>query len=350
MKLLLPFSWLYAAVMLARNTLFDWGVLKSERVKVPVISVGNMTVGGTGKTPLVEYLVKYLLQKEKQVAVVSRGYKRKSSGVVVVSDGKRMLENAERGGDEPVQIAEKFPGAIVVVGEKRVEAAKRSVELGADVIVLDDGFQHRYIQRDVDIVVLDATASLTSDSVLPVGRLREPLSGLRRASVVAFSKVADSAASTFKLDSEIRPYFSGPTIKYRYRIASVRRASDNGSASVDVVRTMRLLAFSGIGKHETFIGELASNSFNVMSDLRFSDHHLYEQTDTTAIAAVAKAMSADACITTEKDVVRLRSNMDITRQLFDEIPVFYLTIEVDILEGGDTFVAHIDNCIRKTQA
>ncbi len=353
MKLLLPFSWLYAFATQLRNTLFDWGVLKSESVGVPVISVGNLTVGGTGKTPLTEYIVKYLLEQKKRVAVVSRGHKRKSSGVVVVSDGKKLLANAEQGGDEPVQIATKFPEAIVVVGEKKVQAAKQAMQLGAEVILLDDGFQHRYLKRDLDIVVIDSTSDITNDSVLPAGRLRESLSGMRRANVVAFSKFGETVLSMpdgrqaqFTLDSKLRQYFSGSFVKYRYRIQDTRRANDDGSASLDVVRRMSLLAFSGIGRHGAFIQGLVKSGFVSLTDMRFSDHHAYAEADVATIASFAKAMNADACITTEKDIIRLRSNNELAQKLFGEIPVFYLKIEVEILGGKEIFHTLIDNCLR----
>lgn len=346
MKLLLPFSWLYAPVVVLRNTLFDWGVLKSESVGVPVISVGNLTVGGTGKTPLVEYIVRLLNKKKKRVAVVSRGYKRKSSGVVVVADGRRVFVDADEGGDEPVQIATKFPEAIVVVGEKRVDAARKAVELGADVIVLDDGFQHRYLKRDIDIVVIDSTDDITRDALLPAGRLREPISGLKRAHVIAFSSYNETILDQFTLDERLRSKFSGSFITYRYKINDVRRENDGGSTSLDVVRTMKLLAFSGIGKHDAFIGELRKNDFTPASDMRFSDHHPYSEGDVATIVSFAKTMSVDACITTEKDVVRLRSNSGLARKLFDEIPVFYITIEVHVLKGEDELLSRIENLLR----
>jgi tetraacyldisaccharide 4'-kinase len=358
MKLLLPLGWLYALVVTLRNKLFDWGVLNVESVDVPVISVGNLTVGGTGKTPLVEYIVALLLEKNKRVAIVSRGYKRKSKGVVVVSDGKNLLVDASQGGDEPVQIARKFPSAIAVVSEKRVNAAKKAVELGADIVVLDDAFQHRYLKRDLNIVVIDATNDITKDAVLPAGRMREPLSGLKRANVVAFSKVDETVLSQVNLDTKlaqratapmalIRPYFNGAFIKYRYRVQDVRRAHDNGTASLDVVRRMQLLAFSGIGRHEAFVHVLTKNGFAPISDMRFSDHHEFSEGDVATLASFAKAMNADACITTEKDIVRLRANGELAKKLFDEIPVFYLAIDVEMLEGKEVFHSLIQHCMKQ---
>jgi tetraacyldisaccharide 4'-kinase len=343
LKVLLPFAWLYTLIIILRNTLFDRGVLKSVSVSVPVISVGNLTVGGTGKTPLVEFILQLLIEKRWRVAVVSRGYKRKSAGVVVVSDGRRVLAGADEGGDEPVQIASKFRDAIVVVGEKRVDAAKKAVELGAEVIVLDDGFQHRYLRRDLDIVVIDSTNDVTRESMLPAGRLREPVSGLRRASVVAFSKFDETVAGAFTLDERLRAEFTGTFIKYRYRIKEVRRAKDDGAASLDIVRTMRLFAFSGIGNHEAFLHELEKNAFAPVSNMRFPDHHRYAEHDIAMLTVYGKAMSIDACITTEKDVARLRADERLAQQLFDEVTVFYVIIAVEILQGKDELLSRIEN-------
>lgn len=342
MKILLPFAWLYSAPILLRNKAFDWGVLKTTNVGVPVISVGNLTVGGTGKTPLVEYLVKQLLAEERRVAVVSRGYKRKSSGVVVVSDGKKILATAEQGGDEPVQIAEKFPESIVVVGEKRVGAAQRAVELGATVILADDCFQHRYLHRDLNIIVVDSTSDITRDAVLPAGRLREPLCGLRRANVIALSRFDESVS--VDIDLKLRPFFNGPFVKFRYKVVGVQRATDDAVVSFDVVRGMKLVAFSGIGNHDAFVMGLHNNGFAPISDMRFSDHHSYSESDMSTLAALTRAMAADGCITTEKDVVRLRSNKEGSRAFFTETSVFYLRIEVEILEGKEILHSLTENC------
>lgn len=341
---LLPLSWLYASVLVLRNMLFDRGVLKSERAGVPVVSVGNMTVGGTGKTPLVEYIVRHLLSVGKRVGVVSRGYKRMSRGVVVVSDGRRVFVGAAEGGDEPVQIATKFREAIVVVGEKRIEAARRAVTLGAEVIVADDAFQHRQLHRECDIVVVDASRDIGSDAVLPAGRLREPLSGLRRADVVALSHVDTAAAVPEAVSDAIRRYYAKATVTFRYGVREARRAKDDGRVSLDVVRRMKLFAFSGIGKHEAFVVQLQNSGFATAGAMRFPDHHLFTERDKEMLGIYAKALAADGFITTEKDVARLRSVPALLQQLDAELPVFYLVIDVEIL-GGKEILHH---CIEQT--
>ena len=229
--LLLPFSWLYAMVMVCRNLAYDRGVFVVRGPGVPVISVGNLTAGGTGKTPLTEYIVGYLRNKHVRVAVVSRGYRRKSRGVVVVSDGKSVLVDATWGGDEPVQIAAKFPGVPVVVGERRVEAARIAVHaLGAEVIVLDDGFQHRGIKRDLDILVMDARKDITSERLIPAGMRREPLNAIRRAGIVAFSRAEDRVV----WGPKVHRWYAGEDVLYRYESPTARRAGDHSPVPLAV--------------------------------------------------------------------------------------------------------------------
>lgn len=344
MRLLLPFAWLYASVMALRNALFHRGVLKQHAVDVPVISVGNLTVGGTGKTPLVEYIVRFLLEQGRRVGVVSRGYKRQSKGVVVVSDGRTIRVDARQAGDEPMQIASSFPRAIVVVGERRVDAAQEAIRLGADVIVVDDGFQHRSLKRDLDIVVVDSTNDVTTDAVLPAGRLRESLSGLRRAGVVALSHADEGTPDA--LEATLRRFFEGPFVRFRYRICAVRRATDDAPVSLDAVRAMRLVSFSGIGNHEAFVRQLTKERFTLVGDLCFADHHRYSDVDLRAIEYAAKAMNADGVLTTEKDIVRLRAHKEVAQQLFDSQVVFYVRIAVEILGGDDVLHARMTQLLK----
>ncbi len=345
MRILLPLAWIYSVGMSLRNALFDWGVLQQHAVGVPVISVGNLTVGGTGKTPLVEYIVGYLLGQGRRVGVVSRGYKRQSKGVVVVSDGREVRVDARHAGDEPMQIAMAFRDAIVVVGEKRVAAAQEAIRLGADVIVADDGFQHRYLKRDLDIVVVDSTDDVTKDAVLPAGRLRESLTGLRRASLVALSHADEGTPK--ELEAKLRRFVDAPFMRFSYRIREVRRASDDAVVSLEAVRAMRLVSFSGIGNHEAFVRRLNEDRFTIVGDLRFADHHRYGEVDLATLEYASKAMNADALITTEKDIVRLRAEQDVVKQLFERHVVFYVRIAVEILGGDDLLHARIAQTLRE---
>lgn len=344
-KALLPFSWLYTLVVIGRNKAFDWGFIRSEQVGVPVISIGNMTMGGTGKTPLVEYIVGRCLAKGKRVAIVSRGYKRRSKGVVVVSDGRTVLADARQGGDEPVQMARKFPQAVVVVGERRVEAAKVAAQrFGAEVVVLDDGFQHRYLRRSLDVVVLDSTRDVTVEPMVPAGARREPLSGLCRAGIVALSKVG---ANSYSIDwtAKLNPWYSGPIVRYQYKTEKVFQASDHSSLPIEHLRTKPALVFSGIGHHQGFIDQLENDGVTINADLQFPDHYSYVARDGKALAEKMDQSGSEVCITTEKDMMRLMANPELVETFLNVHQVYYTRISVDIVSEKDTFLSMIDACV-----
>jgi tetraacyldisaccharide 4'-kinase len=341
-NLLLPLSWLYALVMICRNKAFDVGLLKSVDAGVPVISVGNLTAGGTGKTPLVEFIARVLLSRGKRVAIVSRGYGRVSRGVQIISDGRSVLLDAAQGGDEPVQIARKFPGAIVVVGERRAEAARVAIDqLGANVIVIDDGFQHRYLRRDLDIVVVDSRTDLVREPVLPAGMRREPMAGLRRAGFLVFSKVSSKDVADARR-SRLSPWFDGPTMSSRYRIESVHRAVDGTPVNVDELFVKPAVAFSGIGDHDGFVSGLRDLGCTVSADLRFPDHHRYSNNDFRRISSEMERSGAGICITTEKDATRILSNQESVRRFLQVHQVYYSRIMLDILDGKEILLSHLD--------
>lgn len=343
--LLLPLSWLYGLIITCRNKAFDVGLLKSESVGKPVISVGNMTMGGTGKTPLVEYIVRFCLTKGRRVAVVSRGYKRETAGVLVVSDGKHLLAGSKEGGDEPVQIATKFPEAIVVVGERRVDAARIAVEhLKADAVILDDGFQHRYVHRDLDIVVLDSRKDLFCLPMIPAGERREPLHAIGRAHLLAFSRgdqVQEANPWVHRMSGEFR----APKIHYRYQLEKILQVGSDSQLSARDLKGMRVFLFSGIGDHTGFVNQMKRNGVNVSGDLRFPDHHQYADADVSEIARRTMKSGAEAILTTEKDVVRLSGESVLIGELVRDCPLFYANIVVDITEGRRILDSMIDKCL-----
>ncbi|MBN1929112.1 MAG: tetraacyldisaccharide 4'-kinase, partial [Chlorobiaceae bacterium] len=195
--LLRPLGAIYGMAMSLRNHLYDRGTFKSWRSPIPVVSVGNITTGGTGKTPLVDWIVKFYEASGIATAIVSRGYGRRTKGVQLVSDGKRMVLGSRDAGDETAMLAARNPGTIVVVAENRADGVRFLMREFAGrlpgVIVLDDAFQHRKIARDLDIVVINASAPRELEAMLPAGRLREPLDGLRRAGLIILGKITDDA-------------------------------------------------------------------------------------------------------------------------------------------------------------
>lgn len=343
-------SWIYALAVICRNAFFDWGILRSTVVGVPVISVGNMTTGGTGKTPLVEYIVRHCLGKKKRVAVVSRGYGRLSRGVVVVSDGRSGLADARRGGDEAVQVARKFPEVVVVVGERRVDAARTAIDtLGAEMIVMDDGFQHRYLHRSLDIVLLDARKDITTEALLPLGRRREPLAALRRAGIIVMSKV-DARAPSFRWQDAIAGWHSAPLVTARLNTTGYRRAGEHSVAAIEHLTSGMTFAFSGIGDHDGFILSLKQAGLTVVQDRRFPDHHIYDASDIEQIIDGLRNSGAEQCVTTEKDAVRLMADEALAGRLRSATSLYFTTVDVEIIQGKEGFLSMLDECLEKEVA
>jgi tetraacyldisaccharide 4'-kinase len=338
---LLPLGWLFGAVMAVRNWLFDRRLLRTSAVAVPVISVGNLTAGGTGKTPLVEFCVRHYLDMKKRVGVVSRGYRRRSRGVVIVSDGEHVLVDASMGGDEAVQVAQKFRSVPVVVGEWRADAARTMVErFGVDVIVLDDGFQHRFLRRDLDIVVMDAQRRTGREWFLPAGLRREPMAGLRRAGLVAFSRVIAGTPP-----EDIRRWYGGTIVSFKYSTEAILCLTAAGLVAAGPLLNVQAYAFSGIGDHRSFVNGLRREGITVLGSHRFADHHPYSSTDCIRIAVEARTAGADACFTTEKDAVRLMAVRQDLDAMLLRIPVYVLKVRLEFVEGEGAIRSVLDDCV-----
>jgi tetraacyldisaccharide 4'-kinase len=343
--LLLPFSWLYGLVILARNLAYDKGWFRQEAVEVPVISVGNLTAGGTGKTPLVEYLVRQLVASGKHPAIVSRGYGRRSDGVVVVSDGQTVQSNAAMGGDEPVQMAHKLANVPIVVAERRIEAAQVAVrDFHADVLVLDDGYQHRSLKRDLDVLVMDARKDLTREPLLPAGMRREPLSALDRANIVVLSRV-DPGAGPVRWLNALANRMPGPPVMSRTKHAGVYRYADHREIGIAVLREGPVLAFSGIADHAGFITSLRQMGVTVADDVRFRDHHRYGRNDVRQLGEALRGSGASCFVTTEKDAVRIESDPELEALLLAAAPVYVVKVEVEVLDGADRLRSAVDACL-----
>jgi tetraacyldisaccharide 4'-kinase len=308
--LLWPLSLPYLAAVSARNLLYDRGVLAPHRSGVPVISIGNITAGGTGKTPFVIMLAGMLSRAGRRVAVVSRGYRRErpAKKPLLVSDGREIKCLVDEAGDEPFLIARRLLGsggkpAMVIVCADRLAAAEMAASLGAEAVILDDGFQHRRLHRDLDIVLLDAEKPLDNGLLLPAGRLREGPGSLRRADAVVLTRSAGGAISE-RLMERLRP--GSPIYHSKHApLPPVRiedwRSGKNAAGQAGV--TGRVLLFSGIAKPDSFEASARQAGLAVGGHLRFPDHHFYGKADLERIAAAGG--SFDAVVTTEKDAVRL---------------------------------------------
>jgi len=290
---------LYGSAVTVRNRYYDRREAAC-RPTVPVISVGNITVGGTGKTPTVAWLTERLHESGRRPAIVSRGYGGTAGrGPLIVSRGTGPLCEAGACGDEPFLLATALPSAPVVVGSDRCAAAAAAVELGARVVILDDGFQHRRIARDLDIVLLDATNPFGNGKLLPAGPLREPLNALVRAGLVLITR-CDENRSPEMIEGQVRRYNpTVPILRSHHRRLGFRDASGR---TVEAPR--RAVVFCGIGNPDPFRADVEAESVEVVVFETLRDHHRYRPAELADLRARAVELDA-ALVTTEKDRVRL---------------------------------------------
>jgi tetraacyldisaccharide 4'-kinase len=346
--LLVPFSWLYALVMAARNWCYDRRILTIRKAgAAPVISVGNLTAGGTGKTPMVEYILRYYARGRHRVAVISRGYRRTSKGMKVVSDGRTLLEDLTRAGDEPYQIAKKFPEAIVLVGEDKHAAAREAISRFApEVLVLDDGFQHRRLARDLDIVMVDGRTQLEGVRILPAGSRREPLSALSRADILAISSCGEADAAPHEaILRGLRRYSSAAVVSVRMKPARLRDLREGVAGDLAVLKGKKATALSGIGNPRSFLEILQELEVRVAGELRFRDHHLYTVSDLRDIERRCRQDGADLLVTTEKDALRLQACGAHKRPAFPAC--FWVEIEAVITSGAELLSSNLDRLITR---
>ena len=302
----MPLSSIYGGVIGLRNLSYDRGWLSSFHMGARTISVGNLTTGGTGKTPLVAYIAKLLVERGEKLCVLTRGYKREHPGQrVLVSDGETVVVNDPAlSGDEPVELAQRLGGkAVIIADADRRSAGEWARErFGITAFILDDGFQHRQVKRDLDIVCVDATDPWGGDRVLPAGRLREPVAGLARADVVVLTR-SDMSGDASGIIEQIRQLRSDmPVYRSSASLAGIRPLN---SIPFPVAANEPALAFCGIGNPESFFDLLKRAGWDVVGRAKFRDHHRYTQADIDRLHAEAGASGAHVLLTTAKDGVKL---------------------------------------------
>jgi tetraacyldisaccharide 4'-kinase len=336
---LAPLGNLYSAAMKVRRALYRSGKLPSFELGVPVISVGNLTTGGTGKTPLVAWIAHELAQSGKRVCILTRGYGRPRAGTrVVVSDQTGVIADADRAGDEPRLLAEQLQGeAAVICDADRVLAARWARQnLNSEVFVLDDGFQHLRVARDLNILTIDATNPWGNGRVLPAGILREPIAEMDRADCIVITR-ADDSNSTEAVLREIAGHHNGcPIFAARTRLSGVRPVQGSVAEpflSQEEIRASNVAAFCGIGNPESFFSLLRGNGFELAHTRAFRDHQNYSQRDLDRLVRESKTHSAQILLTTAKDEVKLRS-------MRFELPCYAVDIALEI-EREDEFRALI---------
>jgi tetraacyldisaccharide 4'-kinase len=308
-NLLTPLTPLYAALVTARAAAYDQGLLRARELSVPVVSVGNLTFGGTGKTPTVIALVRDLVRRRRRPAVLTRGYGRRGTSPLVVV-GPDPEVGVERTGDEPLEMAARLPGVPIIIDADRVRGGTEAVRLGADVLVLDDGFQHLRVARDLDLVLVDAGDPWGGGSLPPRGRLREPLAAIARASAVLVTKVPAAATSIVGQIADEVTRLAGPRPLRVARMVPSRVRTSSGWESPAVLAGRRVLAFAGIGRPQGFADVLEESGAEVVATRWYRDHHRYGAGELDRIVAAAREHEAVA-VTTTKDAVKLPSDAQV---------------------------------------
>ena len=365
--LLIPLSWLYGLIVSIRNRLYAVGVFKARRLPCRVISVGNIAVGGTGKTPAVIAIAKHLQQKNIRVAILLRGYKRASrEQVTIVSDGDRVCATLKESGDEAYMLARHLNGIPIVVGRRRYEAGRVVLErFDVDVLLLDDGFQHRQLRRDVDILTIpvggDSVGRVEGrkdgdpifrssvlpfqygEKLLPAGSLREPFTALRRADIIllthtdtvdilretkaALQQLAPNALILESVHQPVRLYPLVP--KQRFEVPEFLHVEK-------ALEEKRILAVCGIGNPEAFVATLRQYSPEHVALLAFPDHHVYTDRDMAEIDAAYKTSRSDLIVTTQKDEQKL-----VELVADRELVIAVLEIALVITEGVERLVEQL---------
>jgi len=335
LKLILyPSTLVYAFVIRLRNYLFDKNIFKSRSVNAKVFSVGNISVGGSGKTPVTIYLTTLLKLGGFKVGVLSRGYGRKSKGYIFVSDGKKFLTTVDKSGDEIYHTALdcSVPAAV---SENRVKGAEKLIEdSGVNAIVLDDAFQHRWIKRDVDLLVIDqkflTEKSFFNNNLLPTGVMREQLSSIKRADAIIINR---KFMEKKNIPDYFSKYFQGKNIfTGYYKAISFFDLKHNTELSLEEFQGQKSLVVSGIATPFSFLNVLRQNKVEIDNKLIFKDHKRYTFNDVQRIRQLFYSTNSHSVVTTQKDAVKLSK---FSREM-DDIDIYYLKIKFS-LDAEDSF-------------
>ncbi|MFR9603179.1 MAG: tetraacyldisaccharide 4'-kinase [Rikenellaceae bacterium] len=320
---------LYSFAIAVRHKLFDWGIIKSNEYDIPIICIGNITVGGTGKTPMTEMIVSYM-SKYHTVAVLSRGYGRKTKGYMEVKENSHYRDV----GDEPLQIKLKFPNIVVAVCEKRVNGIEQIRKKHPDVnlIIMDDGFQHRHVEPKINVIMVDATRPPHEDQMLPLGRLRDRFDSLHRAHYFIVSKCPENMTP---LDRRI---MRKVLVSMAYQEVYFTRLESFKPIPVfaegkerEIKPNSNVIAIAGIGNPTPFIGSL-QKSYNVVDATMFNDHHVYKMRDINLMSSMLKKHPDSVIITTEKDAVKLIKSNKIAPEVRKNI--FYIPINISFVDDS----------------
>jgi len=325
--ILAPLSALYGRAVSWRARAYASGRLASRGLPRPSISVGNLTFGGTGKTPFTEFLARRYRFEGWRPAIVSRGYGRRTRGVVVVSAGDGPLVAPEEGGDEPVAMARAVgPGVVVVVGERRGEAARRAADLGADLLILDDAFQHLAVRRDANLLLLDSRDPFAGGRLPPAGRLREPVAAIARADAVVLTRSNRGAPPPAAAAEIARWNPRAPVFRASIRAAGL---TDEAGEKVDpgLVASRRAISVCGVANPSEFAATLRDLGIASEDRIELADHQRYGERQIERIRRAAERTGAPFVVTTEKDAVKLAGRLG-------GLPLLTVRLAVEVEEAG----------------
>ena len=312
----------YSLVIRLRNLLYSKGCLKAHRTNAAVISIGNITAGGTGKTPLVIWLCNQLSQNYK-CAILTRGYR-------ATENSKLKTQNFF---DEPAILAESCPDAKVIVNPDRVAGAAEAVgRFGTKVLIMDDGFQHRRLARDLDIIAIDVTRPFGYGRILPAGLLREPVAALRRADAVVITRSDQAAeAQLTRLEHKIRHIKADMIIATSIHAPVCAESADAGQISLEELKAKKIFAFCGIGNPDAFLNTIKNIGANLLGSKIFDDHHHYTDDCLAQVCEQAERLEADLVLTTQKDWAKIAPLLSVEKSP----PFAYLAIEIRFSAGED---------------
>ena len=320
---------LYEFGVRLRVAAYETDYLKPKRLDATVIGIGNIAVGGTGKTPLVHYVARYLKEEGHSVAILTRGYGRKSTGRRVLNDPRERRDRNDAGayqefGDEPLMLARSLPDVPIIIDKDRHESgAHAEREFGVDVLILDDAYQHLALARDLNILLLDATDPFAGFEMVPFGRLREPLYGIKRADAVIITR-ADRPFDQAQVNAIIK-YFCGEKVPVMYVYSSIKRLRHLSGEAYEAgqFKGWNVSLMCGIGNPHAFADDVLQIGINIVAEHFYGDHHPFTQQDLDEVTRAAREVGADAIITTEKDAVRLEGLS------LSEIPVYAAQLEIE---------------------
>src|SRR5574341_398304 len=334
-------SFLYLCGYWLRKLFYQIGILRSVRLRIPVMSVGNLTWGGTGKTPLVIYLASHLEKSGLSVVILTRGYKRKSKEQIVLDQETLKAMSWQTCGDEPYLICQSLQNTTVVINARRYKAARWAEEnLNPEVFILDDGFQHWKLHRDLDIVLIDSQNPFGNGRLQPWGILREPLKALSRADLVILSKVSGKDIST-ELRQKVSPYYQGEILQTRYKLSSIRELEAGQELVLRDLKRKKLLVFCGIGNPDSFYSLLEQSELRVGKKLSFPDHYSYDKFDFLTLEKDGLKIGADYLATTAKDRLKIPANLQL------QIPLLIFEIEVEVISEEKVLWQRIEQILKR---